>query len=293
MRNTDDFWTEHSADDHCWTPRPARLGLTRALFVSSAASASSSAIRKPDALAACTSAARRKEVMDQGHEEYQVPTGVGLTALAMAAVRASESRRPDRLFDDPFAEDFLSTAGPAVALEVSSALGAWLASWLPVRTRFFDDYLVQACAAGCVQVVVLAAGLDARAFRLGWPQGVRLFELDLPEVLAFKESVLATRGATPACHRGIISADLRENWPQGLVQAGFRVGEPTAWLAEGLLVYLTAAEKDRLVDQVGQLSASGSRLAVSYASRTAGLAQASGGSPGDALFKTLRRSDYD
>lgn len=233
--------------------------------------------------------------MDQGHEEYQVPTGVGLTALAMAAVRASESRRPDRLFDDPFAEDFLSAAGSAVALEASSALWAWLASWLPVRTRFFDDYLIQACAAGCVQVVVLAAGLDARAFRLAWPPGVRLFELDLPEVLAFKESVLATRGATPACHRGIISADLRENWPQGLVQAGFRVAEPTAWLAEGLLVYLTVEEKDRLVDQVGRLSASGSRLGVSYASRTAAgwQAQAAGGSPGDALFRTLRRSDYD
>jgi methyltransferase (TIGR00027 family) len=205
-------------------------------------------------------------------EEYQVPTGVALTAVGVAAARAAESRRSDPLFDDPFAADFVTAAGVAPpftdhrppATQDNGDLWSWFVSYVPIRTRFFDDYFRDACAAGCRQVVILAAGLDTRAFRLTWPAGVHLFELDTPEVLAFKEQVLAERDATPACQRVAISTDLRQDWPAAVVQAGFHPGEPTAWLAEGLLMYLTRDECDQLLDRIGQLSAPGSRLAIEY-----------------------------
>ncbi|MBV9730834.1 MAG: SAM-dependent methyltransferase [Pseudonocardiales bacterium] len=208
-------------------------------------------------------------------EEYQVPTGVGLTAVGVAAARAAESRRSDRLFNDPFATDFMTAAGAALpftdhyppAIPDNGDLWSWFASYAPIRTRFFDDYCRDACAAGCRQVVIPAAGLDTRAFRLPWPAGVHLFELDTPEVLTFKEKVLAERDATPACQRVAISTDLRQEWPAAVVQAGFHPGEPTAWLAEGLLMYLTQDERDQLLDRIGQLSAPGSRLAMEYTDR--------------------------
>jgi methyltransferase (TIGR00027 family) len=145
-----------------------------------------------------------------------------------------------------------------------------------VRTRFFDDYLIAAVAAGCRQVVLLAAGLDTRAFRLSWPQWVRVFELDLPEVLAFKDTVLAGCTAVPGSDRRALTVDLREDWPVALIRAGFDRTAPTAWLAEGLLLYLAADEADRLLTAVSKLSAPGSRLSFEHASTadTALLAQA-------------------
>jgi methyltransferase (TIGR00027 family) len=113
-------------------------------------------------------------------------------------------------------------------------------------------------------VVLLAAGLDTRAFRLAWPPGVRLFELDLPEVLAFKQRVLAREGAVPRCERTVLAVDLRGDWPAELTRAGFEPAEPTAWLAEGLLIYLSAAEAARLLAAVGELSAPGSQLALEH-----------------------------
>ncbi len=222
--------------------------------------------------------------------EYQVPTGVGLTAVTVAAARAVESRREDALFDDPFAADFVAAAGDALSFPAADhptadhptvdhptvdhpvdgpgddTLWSPFIAYLPIRTRFFDDYLREACAEGCRQVVILAAGLDTRAFRLVWPAGVRLFELDTPEVLAFKDQVLAGRAATPACQRVTISADLRQDWPAAVLRAGFRPGEPTAWLAEGLLLYLNQDECDQLLEGIERLSAPGSRLAVEYVS---------------------------
>src|SRR5262249_54799214 len=126
--------------------------------------------------------------------EQPLPRGVGLTALSVADARARESARPDRLFDDPFAQLFVDAAGaefapPSTANAID--IRAARAEYVAIRTRFFDDELRAACAAGCRQVVVLAAGLDTRAFRLEWPVGARLFELDVAEVLAFKERVLA------------------------------------------------------------------------------------------------------
>jgi methyltransferase (TIGR00027 family) len=210
-------------------------------------------------------------------QDYQVPTGVGLTAVAVATARAAEGRRSDPLFVDPFAADFVTAAENALSTlgyrppgaEDNDDLWSWVASYLPIRTRFFDDYFREATAAGCRQVVILAAGLDTRAFRLSWPAGVRLVELDTPEVLAFKERVLTERAATPACARTIIGIDLREDWPGALEQAGFHPGAPTAWSAEGLLVYLTQDECEHLLDRIGQLSAPGSQLGVEYATQTA------------------------
>ncbi|MEU6430066.1 SAM-dependent methyltransferase [Microbispora sp. NPDC046973] len=201
--------------------------------------------------------------------------GVAKTALGMAMVRAHESLRGDRLFDDPYAQRFLdaapgafpeqpATAEDLAALGPLTSLGAVFAFHGVLRTRFFDDFLLAATAAGCPQVVLLAAGLDTRAFRLPWPDGVRVFELDLPEVFAFKEAVLDGVDAVPACERKAVPADLRASWTGELVAAGFDRAVPTAWLAEGLLLYLTADEASRLLTEVGELSTPGSRLAFEH-----------------------------
>ncbi|WP_432931493.1 class I SAM-dependent methyltransferase [Microbispora sp. CA-135349] len=201
--------------------------------------------------------------------------GVAKTALGMAVVRVHESLRGDRLFDDPYAQRFLdaapgafpeqsASAGGLTALGPPAFLGAVFAFHGVLRTRFFDDYLLAATAAGCPQVVLLAAGLDARAFRLMWPDGVRVFELDLPEVFSFKEAVLDGLDAMPACERRTVPVDLRAEWAGRLVAAGFDRGAPTAWLAEGLLLYLTADEVTRLLTEVGELSTPGSRLAFEH-----------------------------
>jgi methyltransferase (TIGR00027 family) len=184
-------------------------------------------------------------------------TGVGRTALGVARIRAHESTRPDRLFDDPHAAAFHAAFPDAFPPQGPGRVGAMFAFHVVIRTRFYDDYLRAACAEGCRQVVLLAAGLDTRAFRLDWPDGLRLFELDLPEVLAFKDDVLT---ASPSCARTALPVDLRENWPARLTEAGFDPSLPTAWLAEGLLVYLTAEEADLLLTRAGALSAPGSRI---------------------------------
>jgi methyltransferase (TIGR00027 family) len=197
--------------------------------------------------------------------------GVGKTALGVAMIRARESRRDDRLFDDPFAQAFMdaapgmfpeepAAAGPSAAAGPLASLRATFHRHGVIRTRFFDDYLTAAVTAGCGQVVLLAAGLDARAFRMAWPQHTRVFELDLPDVLAFKDTVLSARSAVARCQRTAMPADLRQDWPAKLVGAGFDRSAPAAWLAEGLLIYLTAREADGLLTSVTELSAPGSQL---------------------------------
>lgn len=199
----------------------------------------------------------------------QVPTGVSMTAIVVAQARDKESARPDRLFDDPLAEAFVAAAWSTTLPQVAALLQIYpyLIDYFAIRTRFLDEYLLTACAAGCRQVVVLAAGLDTRAFRLAWPKGVRLFELDLPEVFTFKEQVLARQSARPACQRIVVEADLSKEWSAPLIQASFRPDEPTAWLAEGILLYLTEEENDQLLTKISQLSASGSRLAFDHTSQ--------------------------
>jgi methyltransferase (TIGR00027 family) len=185
----------------------------------------------------------------------------------MARVRAEESGRPDRLFSDPYARAFVAAARGALPDRGVAGSGDAMTAVLHaavVRTRFYDDYLLDACVSGCRQVVLIAAGLDSRAFRLPWPAGVHLLEIDLPEVLAFKEQVLTGAGAVSRCRRIPVAVDLRTDWPLQLIEAGFTPLEPTAWLLEGLLVYLTADETANLLAAVTAQSAQGSRLACEH-----------------------------
>src|SRR5512133_3705601 len=201
------------------------------------------------------------------------PTGVGKTALGVALVRAQESRRGDRLFDDPYAGAFLAAAPGAFDREQRAAatgtddMAAWGAAFWTnavVRTRFYDDYLLAAAHHGIRQLVLLAAGLDTRGYRLAWPAGARLFEVDLPEVLRFKQRVLDEQAAAPRTDRRVIPADLREDWITPLTQAGLHADRPTAWLLEGLLVYLSADQAADLLTAVGDLSAPGSLVAFEF-----------------------------
>ncbi|HEY8473283.1 MAG TPA: SAM-dependent methyltransferase [Natronosporangium sp.] len=225
------------------------------------------------------------------------PAGVGRTALGAAIFRAIESRRADRLFADPYAAAFLAAA-PAVLhranrgtlARLGIATGAAFQTHVVIRTRFFDDYLLAAAAAGVRQLVLVAAGLDTRAYRLAWPAGCRLFEVDLPEVLEFKHRVLAARAAVPSCDRRPVPADLREDWTTPLVAAGLHPDQPTGWLLEGLLSYLSAGEAEALLRAVGRLSAAGSRLACEAGDPGAGeLRERARATPAVAEFARLWR----
>jgi methyltransferase (TIGR00027 family) len=206
--------------------------------------------------------------------------GVGRTAIGVAYARAVESSRPDRLFDDPYAQALLAGAAGLFGTEarlarepgsVAATVGAAFGFHAAIRTRFFDDFLLGACAHGIRQVVLLAAGLDARAYRLVWPDLVRLYEVDLPDMLAFKARILTERGALPGCARIAVPVDLRTDWSGPLLAAGFDPTRPTAWLAEGLLIYLTAEQAAALLTTVGDLSTPGSRLALEHGALSAEL----------------------
>jgi methyltransferase (TIGR00027 family) len=197
-------------------------------------------------------------------DEEQELTPVSRTAVGVARIRASESERAGRLFDDPYAARFVAAMPTAYddtaqRTDAERTMAARLAVHVIIRTRFYDDYLLAAADAGIRQVVLVAAGLDTRAFRLDWPAGLRLFEIDLPPVLAFKDDVL--RGERPRCDRVTVAADLTGDWPDALRAAGFGPTEPTAWLVEGLLVYLTSADTDRLLTDITRLAAPGCRIA--------------------------------
>lgn len=200
--------------------------------------------------------------------DSSIATGVGLTALVTAALRAVETNTGDPLIDDPFAAQFVRCANPENPLPVRLAdvdrdedrtLLKFAADGMALRTRYLDDHLL---GSGAGQVVILAAGLDTRAFRLGWPQGCTVFEMDQQSVLEFKQDALDQAGARPRCDRRTVPVDLREDWAAALVAAGFDQTRPTAWLAEGLLPYLSPAEEERLFDLVHKLSAPGSSIAV-------------------------------
>jgi methyltransferase (TIGR00027 family) len=184
-------------------------------------------------------------------------SGVAKTSLGVARMRAAEEARDDPLFVDPYARAFLDAAGVEPSPR-DDFLGRLLMFQVVVRTRFYDDYLL---GSGCRQVVLLAAGLDARAHRLAWPDGVRVYELDLPEVIDFKGRVLAAVPPSSASLTRIV-ADLREDWAAPLLAAEFSTTEPTAWLMEGLLIYLSAEDAAALLTRVGELSAPGSTVAT-------------------------------
>lgn len=205
------------------------------------------------------------------NEQWDIISSVGLTALGVASARAVETGREGALVQDPFAEPFVRAANPPAPMPTGPdhpAAGddhwAWMADFLAVRSRYFDDYFAAAGESGVRQVVLLAAGLDARAFRLDWPAGTRVFEVDQPKVLEFKDRVLAEQGARPTCQRHVVDTDLRENWTKALLEAGFDASAPTAWLVEGLTPYLPAAAEQQLFEEIDRLSAPGSRVGVEW-----------------------------
>lgn len=190
----------------------------------------------------------------------------------MAAARARESDRLDRLFDDPLAAALAGPEGFAWLDNMEPV--AWLGGLGPelyiiVRTRFFDDFLLRVCrSTGTRQVVLLAAGMDARAFRLDWPPQTRLYELDWPEVLATKDTIITHAGAYPTCERRTIGVDLSiPSWSRALCDAGYQAHEPSAWLVEGLLFYLAEATVHALLSTVSVLAAIRSWIGVDLASR--------------------------
>jgi methyltransferase (TIGR00027 family) len=200
------------------------------------------------------------------HRQWDIVTGVGITALVVAAARAIETAGDEPLIDDPFAAHFVRAAAPPNPLPVTAeeAGSFWLnfSTYMAVRTRFFDDFFARASAAGVRQAVILASGLDARAFRLAWPTGTSVFEIDQPKVLEFKDEVVAAQGAVARCDRHAVAIDLREDWASALSEAGFDERLPTAWLAEGLLPYLPAEAEQQLLDTIDKFSVPGSHLAL-------------------------------
>jgi methyltransferase (TIGR00027 family) len=167
---------------------------------------------------------------------------LGQTSQWMAAVRACESERSDCLFYDPLAVAFAGSKGFAWMNRMEfTQLWGGIGLYVVIRTRFFDDFLLASSWNGEIrQIVVLACGMDARAFRLIWPPHTHLYELDREEVIAAKEAVVARLEAQPTCERHMIGADLeKSSWPQALQDAGFEPQKPTAWLVEGLLFYMS------------------------------------------------------
>ena len=214
----------------------------------------------------------------RSHDDtWDIATSVGSTAVMVAAARAKETERAQPLIRDPYAKLLIAGTGSAgweamldddfvarVAAEDAEAAAFFehMGNYQAVRTHFFDEYFAAASASGIRQVVILASGLDSRAYRLAWPAGTTVYEIDQPLVLEYKSARLAEHSVQPTAQLRHVAVDLRQDWPNALRQAGFDASVPTAWLAEGLLRYLPADAQDRLFSQVGELSAQGSRIAV-------------------------------
>lgn len=192
------------------------------------------------------------------------------TSQWMAAARARESERADRLFYDPLAAALAGPEGFAWLEHMKAAAWSHGPGLYPViRARFFDDFVLDSCRRlGMHQVVLAAAGLDTRAFRLDWPSQTKLYEMDLPEVLDTKEEVIGKAGARPNCERLTVGVDLREaTWPEALVARGYRPERKSVWLIEGLLYYLTRPAVHRLLDKVRSLTAADSALGLDVMNR--------------------------
>jgi methyltransferase (TIGR00027 family) len=208
---------------------------------------------------------------------WDITESVGTTALGVAASRSAETESANPLIHDPFARVFLDTVGPGMwtmwspsglppeIVEAEPDLPVRMRSmvdYIASRTAFFDDFFLDATGAGVRQVVILAAGLDARVWRLPWPDGTTVYELDLPKVLEFKTETLRRHGAATTANRVDVPVDLRQDWPEALQQAGFDAAAPSVWSAEGLLPFLPATAQDLLFERVQALSVAGSRIAV-------------------------------
>ncbi|MDT5229866.1 MAG: hypothetical protein QOJ56_4639 [Mycobacterium sp.] len=217
-------------------------------------------------------------------DTWDLACSVGATATMVAAARALASEDTNPIINDPFAAPLVRAAGidfftrvvdgeidPTLEENVGENGKGELQTEtdsLAVRTRFFDEFFTNATAAGIGQAVILAAGLDARAYRLAWASGSVVYEVDQPKVVAFKTETMAGLGAKPTAERRTVSIDLREDWPAALRDSGFDDTKPAAWSAEGLLMYLPPEAQDRLFDHITALSAPGSQLATEYHPQT-------------------------
>ncbi len=211
------------------------------------------------------------------NDSWEITESVGATALGVAAARAAETDSDDPLVRDEFAGVFLHAAGegmwnwfaapnlPAQITEAEPDLKPrmqGMVDYMAARTAFFDEFFLSAVRAGVRQAVILAAGLDSRAWRLAWPGGVTVYELDQPKVLEWKLATLRDNGFEPACNLVSVPVDMRHDWPAALGRAGFDASAPSVWSAEGLLPFLPAAAQELLFERVQDLSAPGSRIAV-------------------------------
>jgi methyltransferase (TIGR00027 family) len=208
-------------------------------------------------------------------DSWDLASSVGATATMVAAARALASREPDRLINDPYAADLVRAVGVDFFTRLANGeidmaevdnggIGDLMVNVMAVRTKFFDDFFTGAAAAGIRQAVILASGLDSRPYRLPWPDGTVVYEIDQPQVIEFKTQTMKSIGATPTAERRTVAIDLREDWPAALRRSGFDDSRPTAWSAEGLLVYLPPEAQDLLFDNITGLSAPGSQLATEY-----------------------------
>ena len=209
--------------------------------------------------------------MRSDNDTWDITTSVGATALFVAAARAIEANKADPLVVDPYAEIFCRAVGgewadvldgKAPENKLMSDFGEHFVNYQAARTKYFDDYFYAAVDAGVRQIVIPASGLDSRAYRLAWPEETVVFELDQPQVLEFKRDVLTRSGEAPTAERREIAVDLREDWPAALRESGFDRSRPSAWVVEGLLVYLPAAAQADLFTGIDGLAVRDSRVAV-------------------------------
>jgi methyltransferase (TIGR00027 family) len=209
------------------------------------------------------------------NDTWDLTSSVGATATGVAVGRALASRSANPLINDPFAEPLVRAVGVDFFTRLASGQlnpaevddnGDWgmqrMRDSMAVRTLFFDDFFIEATNGGIRQAVILASGLDARAYRLPWPAGTTVYEIDQPQVIDFKTATLADLGAAPTADRRAVAIDLRHDWPSALRGAGLDPTQPTAWSAEGLMPFLPPDAQDALLDNITTLSAAGSRLAT-------------------------------
>jgi methyltransferase (TIGR00027 family) len=200
-------------------------------------------------------------------------TGVGVTAIGVAMIRAKETARPDHLYQDPYAQAFVTAAQQEFQQSSADAASLWSTieglvevfyQGRTVGVRMGDDSLREAAAAGRRQIVMLGAGLDTHAFRLDLPSSLHLFEIDVPELFAFKERVLRQVRAIPTCRRSIVPTDLRQDWSTPLLQAGFQPDIATHWIDAGVLAYLLREQAWQVADTITDLSAPNSLFGFGY-----------------------------
>jgi methyltransferase (TIGR00027 family) len=209
------------------------------------------------------------------NDTWDLATSVGVTATMVASARAAATRQTNPIINDPFAEPLVRAAGVDLFarlasgdLEFSDIGSGWVVDYFAVRARFFDGFFPEALADGIRQAVILASGLDSRAYRLHWPAGVVVYEIDQPAVIAFKSATLSDLGAAPAAELRTVGADLRQDWPAALREAGFDAAAPTAWMLEGLMIgYLPGDAQNQMLDHVTSLSAPGSQLVADHLPR--------------------------